>query len=486
MVDLIGAEAIVKELISLPKETEWVEFKHNKFIPSDIGEYLSALANSAALHEKSHAFILWGINDRTREIVGTTFSPSTEKVGNEELENWLLRLLEPRIDVEFHEITIERNQVVLFKIQAASNRPIRFQGIEYIRVGTYKKKLQEFPEKERKLWKGFEGTPFEYNGVLQGVSSDDVLSLIDYPNYFTLMKQPLPDNRKAILERLQTERIVTRNANETYDISNVGAILFARKLSDFNRLSRKALRVIIYKGDNRVNTLKEQIDGRGYAIGFARTIAYINDQLPQNEQIGQALRQEVRMYPEIAIRELVANALLHQDFTITGSGPSVEIFADRMEITNPGLPLIDTLRFLDEPPRSRNETLGSFMRRMNICEERGSGIDKVIFYVEAFQLPAPDFRLSGNSTVAVLFAPREFSQMDRDERVRACYQHACLQHVSGTRMANSTLRKRLGIKDSNYPLVSRIIKDTISRKLIKSNSEITGSKKDSTYVPFWA
>jgi predicted HTH transcriptional regulator len=156
-----------------------------------------------------------------------------------------------------------------------------------------------------------------------------------------------------------------------------------------------------------------------------------------------------------------------------------------MEISNPGFPLVDTLRFIDEPPRSRNENLASLMRRMKICEERGSGIDKVIFTVEVFQLPAPDFRVAGNSTVAVLYGPRQFAQMDKQERIRGCYQHACLQYVSGKRLGNSSLRKRLGIKDSNYPLASRIIRDTIEAKLIKPYSE-DRSKKDATYVPFWA
>lgn len=486
MTNTTQLENLVSELIALPGETEWVEFKHNNINSQEIGEYLSALANSAALHEKNCAYILWGIHDGTREIVGTSFRPSQAKVGNEELENWLLRLLEPRIDVKIHEVSIEGKPLVIFEVQSASTRPVRFKGVEYFRIGSYKKKLHEFPEKERKLWKVFERTPFENAVVKHGVSADEVLSLIDYPKYFSLMNQPLPENRTAILDRLMSEKIVVLAASGNYDISNVGAVLFARNLGDFQRLARKALRVIIYRGTNRVETIKEHSDGRGYAVAFARTIAYINDQLPQNEQIGQALRQEVRMYPEIAIRELVANALIHQDFSITGAGPTVEIFAERMEITNPGLPLIDTLRFLDEPPRSRNEMLGSLMRRMHICEERGSGIDKVIFNVEAFQLPAPDFRLSGSSTVAVLFAPREFSQMDRMERVRACYQHACLQYVSGNRMANATLRKRLGVKDSNYPMVSRIIKDTMGRKLIKPHSEHTGSRKDTTYVPFWA
>lgn len=185
------------------------------------------------------------------------------------------------------------------------------------------------------------------------------------------------------------------------------------------------------------------------------------------------------MYPEIAVRELVANALIHQDFNITGAGPMVEVFTNRMEISNPGVPLIDTLRFIDEPPRSRNEALAALMRRMNVCEERGSGIDKVIFHVEMFQLLAPDFRVAGDSTVAILYGPRKFSQMTRVERVRACYQHACLLYVSGKRMSNASLRKRLGIKDSNYPLASRIIKETIGAQLIKPHGE------GATYVPFW-
>jgi len=150
------------------------------------------------------------------------------------------------------------------------------------------------------------------------------------------------------------------------------------------------------------------------------------------------------------------------------------------------LPLINPLRFIDEPPRSKNEVLTALMRRMGICEERGSGIDKVIFAVEAFQLPAPDFRIAGNSTIAVLFAPRDFAHMDKDERIRACYQHACLLYVSGKRMTNTSLRQRLGIKDTSYPLASRIIGDTIDIGFIKPHSEGSSSKRDAGYVPFWA
>jgi len=472
---------LIRELSRLPRETEWVEFKHNKYDPVEIGENISALSNAGAMLGKPCTYIIWGIDDKSHKIVGTTFQPLMTKIGNEELENWLLRNLAPRIDLRIHIDNVDGLDMVVFEIPTAPNRPVRFKEHEYIRVGSYTKKLREFPEKERTLWRIFDQVPFEQGIAKENVTDDDVLSLINYPKYFDLMGQPLPDNRQAILERLTTEGIIQICDNGKFNISNVGAILFAKNLEEFQRLARKALRVIVYKGNNRVETIKEQLGTKGYAVGFEGAIAYINDQLPQNEQIGQALRKEVRMFPEIAIRELVANALIHQDFNVTGAGPMVEIFSDRMEISNPGVPLIDTLRFIDEPPRSRNERVAGFMRRMNICEERGSGIDKVIFHVEVFQLPAPDFRVTEASTVAILLGPRTFAQMNREERIRACYQHACLQYVSGQKLANASLRKRLGIKDSNYPVASRVIKDTIDAELIRAESE-----GGSTYVPFWA
>lgn len=478
-------QSLVRKLAALPKETEWLEFKRNKAVPAETGQYVSALSNSAALHGEPCAYAIWGLEDKTHRIVGTTFRPRQVKIGNQELENWLVTQLDPRIDVRIQEGDVDGARVVVLEIQPARERPVRFKGVEYIRVGTYKKKLHDHPEKERSLWRVFERTPFEKGVAKEEISSDEVLTLLDYPAYFRLMKQRLPDNRAAILERLGAEGVICPTTGGGYDVTNVGAVLFAQSLAPFGRLARKGLRVIIYSGSNRVETLKEQTGGRGYAVGFANAARYINDQLPQNEQIGQALRREVRTYPEIAIRELVANALIHQDFSVTGAGPMVEVFEDRMEISNPGAPLIDTLRFIDEPPRSRNEKLASLMRRMNICEERGSGIDKVIFEVEVFQLPAPDFRVAGENTVAILYGPRKFSQMDRAQRVRACYQHACLLYVSGKRMSNATFRKRLGIEDSNYPMASRIIRDTIDVDLIKPHGQGL-SKRDATYVPFWA
>jgi predicted HTH transcriptional regulator len=166
-----------------------------------------------------------------------------------------------------------------------------------------------------------------------------------------------------------------------WDITNLGAILFAKRLDAFHPLGRKVVRVIQYRGNGRTETLKEQEFNKGYASSFEALISTINGLLPVNEVIGEALRKSTPMFPELAVRELVANALIHQDFFVTGAGPTVELFDDRIEITNPGEPLVDTQRFVDTPPRSRNETLASLMRRFRICEERGSGIDKVVFQV---------------------------------------------------------------------------------------------------------
>ncbi len=476
----------MKQLASLSKESEWLELKHNNEDPHETGEYICALSNAAALLEKHSAYILWGIDDLTHEILGTTFRPRAVKIKGQELESWLIFHLDPQIDLRIHEGEVDGKYIVLFEFAPAAHRPIRFKGIEYIRVGSYKKKLQDCPEKERELWRILGQTSFEKGLAMKSLPAEQVLSFIDGLAYFQLMKLPYPENRSAILQRLLSEKMIVQSDDGGYDITNLGAILFAKNLEDFDRLARKTLRIIFYRGESRIDTIKEYEMKKGYALGFEEVVTYINDQLPQNEHIGVAFRQEVRMYPKIAIRELIANALIHQDFTVIGAGPMIEIFATRIEISNPGLPLIDTLRFIDETPRSRNEILAKLMRRLNLCEERGTGVDKVIFQIELFQLPAPDFRKTSQSTLAVLYGPRGLKDMDSKERTRAAYQHACLQHVVGKKMTNESLRQRLGIKSSSYPLASRIIRDAIKAELVKPQGDEIGAGKSACYLPFWA
>lgn len=477
---------LLQTLRDMPEEVEWVEFKHNAAYSEEIGEYISSLSNSAALLGKEAAYLVWGVEDETHDIIGTSFRPHKEKIGNQELESWLSVHLTPRIDFRFYELQVEGKSVVLLEIQPCLHTPVRWKDVAYIRIGSYKKKLKDRPEKERILWLQLSKMSFEKGIALRDVSDDEVLDVLNYSSYFDLTAQKLPSTKLGILERLTSERMISPKDGNRYDVTNLGAILFAKKLSAFEALGRKAVRVIEYKGNNRIYGGREYISDEGYVSGFERLITYINSRLPGNEEIGQAFRVDVRMYPEIAIRELVPNALLHQDFGMTGDSPLIEIFTDRVEIINAGQPLINTLRFIDEPPQSRNEILASFMRRVKICEERGSGIDKTIAAVELFQLPAPDFDRKEKHTRVALYAHRDFKEMSSKDRIRACYQHACLMYVSNQQMTNATLRKRFAIEDEKYPIVSKVIADTIKAELLKPYDPDNKSPKHARYVPYWA
>lgn len=477
--------SLLQELLRYSGETEWLEFKENKAEPDEIGEYISALSNSASLLGKTNAYLIWGLDDLTHSIIGTTFSPKSEKVGNEELESWLLRNLSPKINFRFWEIKTNGKKVIILEIEKAFRHPIQFKNQEFIRIGSYKKKLKDFHEKERDLWRILDNIPFEKGIAADNVKEEEILQLINYPSYFSLTKQPLPESREGILKTLQADNMISRTDAGTWNITNLGAILFAQKIEDFSSLKRKAVRVIQYKGNNKLETIREQEGTKGYASDFELLMFYINNLIPTNEIIEKAIRKNLPTYPPLAVRELVANAIIHQDFFIHGSGVLVEIFKDRMEITNPGKPLVEIERFLDSPPRSRNEILASFMRRIGICEERGSGIDKVVIQTELFQLPAPVFETLGDNTHIILFAPKSLNAMEKSDKVRACYLHACLKYVLHEKMTNASLRERFGIEEKNSATVSRIIKDALEEKLIRLYDSEVG-KKFARYVPYWS
>jgi predicted HTH transcriptional regulator len=297
------------------------------------------------------------------------------------------------------------------------------------------------------------------------------------------------NNEEYIINKLHEYQLIKID-KQTLQISNIsitnmGAILFANNLSNFPSLDRKKVRIIKYKGNGKFNTEFEQEEQKGYAIGFQSLIKFIMDKLPRNEIIKDAIREDLALYPEIAMRELIANALIHQDFSVRGTNPMIEIFDNRIEIINSGKPLIDILRLIDYQPKSRNEKLASLMRKMGICEERGSGIDKVIMNIELFQLPAPKFIAEDDFFKVIIFAPLKFEDMDKDDRIRATYQHCSLKFLNQEYMTNSTLRKRFGLQDKQHSKVSKVISDTLERKLIKPADPENKSTKHIKYIPFY-
>lgn len=310
----------------------------------------------------------------------------------------------------------------------------------------------------------------------------DIIKFLSTETYFDLIKIPYPTSQQGVIDKFLEEGLIKKNKG--YAITNLGALLFAKNLKDFESVERKSVRVIVYKGKNKVETEREQIGAKGYALGFEGLVIWINSQLPANEEIGKALRTETRMYPEIAIRELVANALIHQDLTVKGF-PMVEIFKDRIEISNPGTPLVTPERFIDAY-FSRNERLADLMRRMGFCEEKGSGLDKVIFYNELYQLPPINVVVAENRTRITVFSYKTLNDLDKKEKVRACYQHACLKYVSNEKMTNQSLRERFKIEDQNSAIASRIIKDALEDGVIKKDDPESKSRKFPSYLPIWA
>lgn len=473
---------LLDELVKQPNESEWVEFKLNFHSEEEIGERISALSNGACIQNQSFGYLVFGVEDKTHSIKGTSFKAKSHKKGKEDLEHWLATRLNPRIDFTVHEFDYDANRhISVYVIPATKNQPVEFLHQAYIRVGSITRKLNEFPEKQAKIWKK-EAIAFEKEIAKDNLSASDITKYLSTETYFDLLKLPYPSAQQGVIDKFIDEGLVIKNKG--YAITKLGALLFAKNLKDFESVERKSVRVIVYKGKNKVETEREQIGTKGYALGFERLVDWINSQLPANEEIGKALRKDTRMYPEIAIRELVANALIHQDLTEKGF-PMVEIFSDRIEISNSGTPLVTPDRFIDAY-LSRNEKLADLMRRMGFCEEKGSGLDKVIFYNEIYQLPPINVIVAENRTKVSLYSYKTLNDLDKKEKIRACYQHACLKYVSNEKMTNQSLRERFKIEDHNYSIASRIIRDALEDGIIKEDDPESKSRKYASYLPIWA
>ena len=476
---------LINELRKLPTETQWIEFKHNNYDPIMIGKDISALANSAAIHEKSCAYMLWGIDDNTHDIIGTSYNLQTLKKGDQEIENWLRSLLSRNADFEFYSVQLNDVEVGVLKIYKATNQPVTFEKVDYIRIGSYTKKLNDYPALQAQLWDRIRNSKFEEQYAKQDLELNDALQLIDYSTYFDIKKIPSPTDMKGVSHYMLEEEIIVKQDNGLYAITNMGAILLAKRLADFPRISRKAVRVVQYSDNNRMNILKEDINGKGYVVGFEGLIKFIEALIPTQELITGALREKKTAYPVLAIREAVANALIHQDFSITGTSPSIEIFENRIEITNSGTPLVDIMRIIDNPPKSRNEKLAALMRRLRICEELGTGWDKIVISCELALLPAPKIELFEDSTRVTLYKEMPFSNIPYEDKLRACYLHACIKQVQSEQLTNASLRTRFGLKESSSGSISRLIKDAVEKKLIKPFDPTTAPRY-MKYIPFWA
>lgn len=412
-------DLLVKELCKLPSETNWVEFKHNNDEPRMIGEDISALANSAVVADRSHSYMIWGVDNDTHNLVGTKVRLKQLKRGNQELESWLRHLLSKNADFSFHSVDIDGKHLEIIAISKAFGTPVTFEKIDYIRVGSYTKKINEFPVLQAQLWDKLRHEPFEDVYAKTDLKLHQVLRQLDCDTYFESLQIPIP------------------------------------------------------------------MEEEGYAISLEKAVKYVNTILPSKEDINSVRRVTNSMFPIPAIREAVANAVIHQDFYMLGTGPVVEIFANRVEVTNPGTPLVDVMRIIDNPPKSRNEKLASLMRRLGMCEELGRGWDRMVISCELQRLPAPRIQVYEESTRVSLFSHFEFSNISTEDKLWATYLHACIRYVEGETLTNSSLRERFGLKDTSAGSVSRLLKEATSKEWIKPLDPTT-ARRYMKYLPFWA
>ncbi|MEK6614838.1 MAG: ATP-binding protein, partial [Bacteroidota bacterium] len=377
----IALKILEDTLKPVPQETNELDWK------SDISENNIKLSNhlSAFANHPGGGYIVFGINNKTGTVIGMDklkIDSIVERLANISRENLTPQSKLDHTVCEYHE-----KPILIIHVKESSVKPVHLKSgtmeDAYIRTGGTTRKATR--QEVGGLLLNSKSPRWEELSASKLVNEQEVLNLLDYRAILSLLGKPVPSSANEIMDWLVKEKI----DGSGYYITNFGAITSAVDIRQFDDISRKSIRVIKYKGVNKLETENDFPGNKGYAIAFSGLITFLKAMLPHSEVIKNALRKETSVYPEVALRELIANALIHQDFSIRGSSVMIEIFQDRIEITNPGklLPSKKIDRLIGTNPESRNEILASAMRRFHICEERGSGFVKAVTAIELYGLP---------------------------------------------------------------------------------------------------
>ncbi|NGM18197.1 transcriptional regulator [Eggerthellaceae bacterium zg-893] len=481
---------LVHSLIGYPSETEWIEFKENNKDPLRIGEDISALANAAAFHGCEYGYKVWGVRDDTHELVGTTFDYLRAKgKGNQDLLMWLSQQLSPNARYDFFQVTVpEAIRLVVLQVYAATGQPVRFSGKTYIREGSSTTTLTPGAAKESDLWRKLQRADFEIYAAASDLALGDVQELLAIGSYYELLGLRQPPDLQASLTPLIEQELIKRQDDGCYTITNLGAMLLAKKLPVFPGLRKRPLRIVRFDGNGNFDILDDRTFEEGYALAIPQAENYIMGLIPAREVTDGAFRKIVHAYPQSAVRELLVNAIVHQDATTTSSGPLVRMYDNRIEFSNPGPSLIPVDRVLNAQPKTRNNELVGLLRQMDLCEEGGTGWDRAVAACENRHMPAPRMVSSEElGTVVTLFSGNAFERMSKRERLDALYWHACLMYAQSDSMSNRSLRKRFGLDDErkNTLAISRLIREACNQEIVKEEDENAGTKFK-RYIPFWA
>jgi predicted HTH transcriptional regulator len=467
-------------LSPIPTELNELDWKSGLSPKTDrLAQHLCAFAN-----QENGGFLVYGVNNDA-----SMFSVTKEQADEivKTLGNIALHNLSQSIQIQHDTIEYEGNALLFIYIPEQPEKPVYLRGKtiydSYHRSAGQSVKMSKVAVKF--MISASYGISFESQIAMPDLSVEKVLELLDYRRFYERLDKNVPKSTDTIISMFADYDFVLQNGN-ALSITNLGAILLANDIRNFSHLKGKTVRILRYAGTNNQVLEKEYTFVNGYAARFEDMVDYIMSNLPQQEIIKGALRENKPEYPRKTIREFLANMCVHQDFSISGSQVIVEIFVDRVVMTNPGAPLNDVNRFIDLPPRSRNEDMAQSLLLLKVCERRGSGVDRAIEALEKALMPPPKFAKGDFFTRVFIYGAQKLSAMGKQDKIRACYQHCCLLHEDNKEMTNQSLRERFEIGKKNYPVASRIINDTLAAGLIKIADPENVSRKLTSYIPYYA
>lgn len=392
--------ALLDRLRREPHETEWLEFKENHYEPQVLGEYLSALANAACLAGKPRGYLVFGVQDQTHAVVGTQFDPHAVKAkGNQDLLMWLAMGLQPNVGFEVHVLTHPKGRVVFFEVGPAWDRPVRFYGTAFIRVGTSKTELHKHPEKERAIW----SRRTDWSGhVCEGAALADLdpAALVKAREQF-LIKHPKQAGEVADWDDatfLNKAKFTVRGA-----VTNAALLLLGRPESA-TMLSPAVARISWILKDAQNRELDYEHFGPPFLLQVDRVQGRIRNLNVRALPSGTLFPQEITQYDPWVIREALHNAIAHQDYGLRGRVNVVETPASIL-ITNVGSFLpgdVDKVIRQDAPLEIyRNPFLAEAMVNLNMIDTQGGGIKRMFQKQMQRFFPMPDYNLAESDRVQV-------------------------------------------------------------------------------------
>ncbi len=397
--------ALVDRLRALPAETEWFEFKRNRCEPREVGEYLSALSNSACLAAQARGYLLFGIDDETHDVVGTPLDPYRVKAkGNQDLLPWLAAGLRPNPGVEVHAVNHPDGRIIVFEVGSASNEPVHFYGTAYVRVGSNKTELRNHPEKARALWT--RGSDWSAE-VCEAASLADLdPDAVAKAREQFVVKHPGQAAEVAGWDDatfLNKARVLKQGA-----VTHAALLLLGRGESAA-LLSPAVAKISWILKDAGNRELDYEHFGPPFLLAGDRLMKRVRNLIVRALPSGTLFPQEITQYDPWVIREALHNAIAHQDYLRHGRIVVVE-FPERMLLTNVGdfLPGdVETVIRQDAPQAIyRNPFLADAMVELNLIDTQGGGIKRMFETQRRRSFPLPDYDLTEPGHVAVSITGR--------------------------------------------------------------------------------